>query len=80
MGRIRVESSSLAEVEYDETTCTLDVVFQTGSLYRYLGVPAVVYNSLLHADSKGAFFNQHIKDQFASARLQRAKRPTRHGY
>jgi hypothetical protein len=63
-----VESSLLASVEY---ACdqTLDLTFRSGSSYRYFAVPHAVVDELIAAESKGAYFNQHIRNRFPYQRL-----------
>jgi hypothetical protein len=59
-----VRSSVMTEVAYDETTRELDITFTSGRTYRYFKVPPDIYNDLLDAGSKGAFFNDYIRDAF----------------
>ena len=63
MDRIPVESSSLVSVGYDPVSETLEVEFQTG-IYQYFGVPAERHEGLMDAESKGAYFNQFIRDAY----------------
>ena len=56
-----LSSTSIATAAYDPSTCTLDIRFHTGRHYRYFAVPAQIYQELLAADSKGRYFNQHIR-------------------
>ena len=63
MDRISVESSSLVSVGYDPASATLEVEFRTG-IYQYFGVPAERYEGLMDAESKGAYFNQFIRDVY----------------
>ena len=65
----RVLSSILSEVKYDRGSRALDLRFVTGRIYRYSDVPAEMYERLLSADSKGAFFNAHIRDAYAYREL-----------
>lgn len=65
----RVISSILTEVKYSSRSRDLDLRFVTGRTYRYSEVPREVYERLTKADSKGAFFNKHIRDQFVSREL-----------
>ncbi len=64
MRRKRVESSSLASVGYSRRTRILEEEFNTGRVYRYSDVSAEVCQALLDAESKGRFFNTHIKRQY----------------
>jgi hypothetical protein len=59
-----VESTTLATVGYDATVQLLWLEFRSHAVYCYLDVPAAVYHALLEADSKGAYFNRHIRGCF----------------
>jgi hypothetical protein len=72
--RFPVQSSLLVSFGYCPVTCVFDVELKDGSLYRYYGVPAHICWNLLCADSKGRYFNQHIKSAF---RCQRVSPPRR---
>ncbi len=61
MERIAVESSTIASVGYEAETTTLEVAFHRSGVYQYYGVPAEVFEGLLHASSKGSFFDQMVK-------------------
>jgi hypothetical protein len=58
---VAVQSSLLARVAYDSRRAILQVTFRNGAAYQYAGVPAEIYQGLLQADSKGAYFNQCIR-------------------
>ncbi len=68
MQRTRVDSSSLSAVSYSRESAVLELEFKSGKVYRYFAVPASVHAELMKAESKGAFFNQYIKDAFPFAR------------
>jgi hypothetical protein len=51
-------------VGYDEASQTLEVEFMRGTIYHYLGVPKMLYESLIAASSVGKFFNANIRDVF----------------
>ncbi len=65
---VPLSSSLLAVVAYS-TTATLDLTFQTGAVYRYFGVPRLVFDQLIAAQSKGAYFNRTIRNRFPYRRL-----------
>jgi hypothetical protein len=65
---VRLDSSAIEAVRYDEKRRTLDVQFREGDLYRYVDVPEFVYRALLNAESAGAFWNA-VKDQFEHVKL-----------
>jgi len=61
MDRQPVVSSNISEIGWDEETGTLEVLFTTGSVYQYDGVPVTTYQSLLHAPSIGSYFARNIR-------------------
>lgn len=52
----------MRSVGYDRRRHTLEIEFERGSVYRYLGVPAAEYEALRAAESLGAYFSEHIRD------------------
>lgn len=64
-----VESSSVRSIGYDARTKTLEVQFNSGGVYRYAPVPDEVWLAFRRAPSKGQFFQAHVRDQFATARV-----------
>jgi len=61
-----VQSSALEQISYDEAAHTLYATFrESGRTYVYEEVPQEIYDSLLFADSIGAYFNCHIRDRFS---------------
>ena len=75
MQRVVLESTSLASVQYDPALQRLEVEFRDGEQYVYFQVPSRRYQELLDSDSKGAFFNRHIRNCFAFKQLTRPRRP-----
>jgi hypothetical protein len=75
MARVDLESTSLNAATYQEQCAILELEFRNGAAYRYLGVPEQVYRELLSAESKGRYFNQHIRDRFPHSKID----PTRSG-
>lgn len=85
-GRVYVESSNINFVEfkagrrYDarrpglkRTKNVVTVGFHNGSVYSYSGVPASLFNQLVEAESVGGFFNESIKGEYPSTKLQDAQ-------
>jgi KTSC domain len=64
-----VESSTLATIAYDRTRELLQLEFNSRAIYQYFGVPATVHEALLHAPSKGGYFNQAIRGKFRYSRI-----------
>jgi len=75
MQPVQLESTTLASAAYDPTSRHLEIVFRTGERYLYLQVPPHCYQQLLQADSKGAYFNQHIRNCFPFQHLSRSHAP-----
>ena len=68
MKRVRLSSSAIAAVTYDETQKTLEVEFREGDTYRYAHVPQFVYQELLRAHSAGTFWNR-VKENYEFTRV-----------
>lgn len=47
----------------------LDLEFRNGTRYRYFRVPREIYQGLLESESKGQYFNQHIRNCFPTVQL-----------
>lgn len=58
----KVSSTAFDRVEW--TAGKLSIWFDKGGRYDYFGVPEHVYTGLLHAESKGRYFNQFIRDRY----------------
>ena len=69
MQLIKVESSMIYAVGYDEQTQTLEVVFNRTGVYRYRKVPKEVYKELLAAESKCSYMKSCIIDCYSYERL-----------
>ncbi|MGN6216458.1 MAG: KTSC domain-containing protein [Solirubrobacterales bacterium] len=70
MHRVPVESSILDSIGYDDEV--LEVRFGNGKVYRYFEVPPEVHRRLLAADSKGSFFNRHVRDDYGYVQVEAA--------
>lgn len=66
--RTPVASSMLASVAYS-TDATLELEFRSGATYRYLTVPEAVFQELIAAPSKGAYFNRNLRNRYPYQRL-----------
>lgn len=60
-----VTSTAISKIEYDELARELIVTFVSGRTYIYDDVPRDLYINFINAPSKGQFFNEYIKDQYA---------------
>jgi len=69
MHRLAVESTTLAFVSYDTDGACLELEFHDGVIYRFFDVPPESFEQLLTSESKGAYFNRHIRKRFHFQRL-----------
>ncbi|MFZ2151379.1 MAG: KTSC domain-containing protein [Candidatus Absconditicoccaceae bacterium] len=60
MDRIKVKSSNLISVGYDEENEILEIEFDSG-IYQYYKVPLKVYEGLMDAISLGTYLNKYVK-------------------
>jgi len=58
-----VESSLLSSIGYSSDQ-TLELKFRSGVSYRYFAVPGTLVEGFIAAESKGAYFNRHVRDRF----------------
>jgi hypothetical protein len=66
--RTAVVSSLLSSMGYS-IEATLELEFRSGAIYRYFAVPQAVFQDLIAAESKGAYFNRHVRNRFRCQRL-----------
>jgi hypothetical protein len=62
--RVDLDSTALAWVRYFPEQRVLRVGLHTGRCYDYSTVPARIYRQLLAAESKGRYYNHHIRNDF----------------
>ena len=67
MDRQPVESRLIRSVGYDPAASVLEVelLAEPARVYRYFDVPYSVFDELMAAESKGAYFNEHVRDMYA---------------
>jgi hypothetical protein len=64
MQMVRVNSSAILAIGYDDQIGHMRIQFQQGHSYDFCRVPANVHAAFMHAYSKGAYYNEHIKDRY----------------
>ena len=69
--RVHLESSALTAVVFWPESNVLEVEFRNGLIYEYLDVSCSIYEQLLTASSKGAFFGRFIRNCFPYRRVAR---------
>ena len=66
-------SSAILRIWYEPNDEALFVTFVGRRTYAYEGVPGPLCRSFLAADSRGRFFNVHIRDRYPH-RLVKSRR------
>ena len=69
-----VDSSMIHAVGYDDETREMEVVFNSGRVYRYIDVDKSDYEGLLDADSKGRYMRANIIGIYADYKISRRGR------
>jgi hypothetical protein len=62
-------SSVIRSIRYDEAKQLLTVEFVSGAIYHYQQVPPSIYKAFEGSESKGIYFNDHVKDKFHFERV-----------
>jgi hypothetical protein len=57
-------STAIKSFHYNAAQSTLRVIFISGMIYDYKDVPEKVYQAMKAAQSKGAYLNQYIKNNY----------------
>ncbi len=66
MDRQPVESRLIRSVGFDAAQSILEVeLVESGRVYRYYDVPYSEFEELMEAESKGTYFNDHVRDLYA---------------
>jgi hypothetical protein len=73
--RVPLDSSLLAWVRYDALRHQLEVQFRSSQRYLFFQVPQACFHDLLEAQSKGAYFNHHIRNHFPYQHLSPSASP-----
>ena len=73
---VTLRSNMLYAAGYDAEKQVLDVVFNSGGVYRYFDVPPHIYQGLIKAPSAGRYMWEHVFSVYPNVRLDR-KRGTR---
>lgn len=72
---VSLESTLLAWASFEALSGRLQIGFRNGDRYLYLRVPPACYQQLMDADSKGEYFNHHIRNCFPYQNLSRPSAP-----
>lgn len=69
MNRDSVNSSMIASIGYETSSSTLEIEFNSGTVWQYFDVPENVYYDMTNSGSLGNFFNTNIKGQYSESRV-----------
>jgi hypothetical protein len=69
MERTPVTSTDIYAIGYDADTQTLEVEFNTGSVYAYSDVHQGEYDAFIDSGSKGKYFHANIKKRYSFVKL-----------
>ncbi len=64
MQMIPVRSSAISAIGYDESAMRMQIRFTQGHTYTFCRVPQQIFDGLLTAGSKGAYYDRHIRDRY----------------
>jgi hypothetical protein len=67
--RMKVNSSNIENVEYDEKSETMSVTFNNNSTYQLHNVPKSVYERLINAGSVGSYYASNIKGRYSTSKV-----------
>lgn len=68
MERTPIESTKLRSVGYDEDKYCMEIEFQDGRVYQYLGIPRDEYRGLMEASSPHQYFERNVKGVYPHTR------------
>jgi hypothetical protein len=74
MDKLETESSVIQAVGYSRV---LEIAFQSGRVYQYFDVTEEVYHDFLKSNSKGKYFNAHIRGKFPVQEIALKERKTK---
>jgi hypothetical protein len=66
-------STAIRNLFYVPAKCELWVTFVSGRRYVYVGVPSDVFEAFTTASSRGAFFNEEIRDRYPFREVTRGR-------
>ena len=68
------KSTTIHKVDYNEPEKAMTIEFRSGNVYRYLDVPPrmwKIFQLYIECEgSAGSFFNEYIKNQFNSEKVE----------
>jgi hypothetical protein len=62
-------STVIKNIIYNPSSSTLRIVFISGMIYDYKGVPESIYQAMKASGSKGTYLNKHIKNHYSFKKI-----------
>ncbi len=62
-------STVIHSIGYNKAKQLLIIEFVSGAIYHYKQVPPSIYRAFKDSESKGVYFNDHVKDKFHFERV-----------
>ena len=66
---VTVKSKAIKKVGYDASNKKMFIQFQNSPLYAYSSVPEKVFKALSESETPGAYFQQHVRDNYETQRV-----------
>ncbi len=73
VGFVKIVSSNIDAVKYEDAEEALVVEFRGGARYRYSSVKRETYDSLLAAPSKGKYLAENIKGKYNMVKIRQPR-------
>jgi hypothetical protein len=70
MKRTPIESSMIDDVGYDPETQTLEIGFNSGTVYQYFEVERETFDDLMKAPSAGQYFLNNIEPTYTCIQVR----------
>ena len=71
MKRKIVDSSMIRSIGYYRDEAVLEIEFNSGALWQYEDFPMDAWKDFQNSSSKGRFFNDQIRDEYAEYQIKR---------
>ena len=69
MKMIPLASSNIHSVGYNEGNKVLRVMFSTGTMYDYSGIPIEVFKGMKKTESPGKYFREFVKGKYQFSKV-----------
>jgi hypothetical protein len=71
MLRKPADSTTMRSVGYEAKSRVLEIEFDSGAVYQYMGLPTRTHERLMAVESKGRYFNDEIRDCYSYLQVRR---------